>query len=806
MRPRWREVSWSYQQTANYAAGIASILERYSVGYQERVIIIAPNSPYWVGSYFGILQKGAIVVPLNPQSTEDFIEKVIEETRAKVLLKPSFLWPEKSFEIPVIDIDLQEDLADTTSTFDVVDVKEEDLAEIVYTSGTTGDPKGVMLTHKNIVSNVRAISKIQKVSSSDRTVSILPLFHMYEQTCCMLMGLAHGAQAMFATSVSSGAIQKALQEQRATMLLVVPEILETILRKIESRAEEAGKAKLLDKIFSVSHYLPRFMRRLIFRKVHKTLGGKLKIIASGGAYLNPDTERKWNAMGFIILQGYGLTETSPVISTNTLKHRRVGSVGRVIFGTKVTLDKDNEIVVEGQNVFKGYYKNEEKTKEAFDKNGRFKTGDIGSFDKDGYLYITGRKKYVIVSGTGQNIYPEDIEKEFVSFPDIKDIAIVGFQANGREVVYAVFLTDLDRDAVGLIVEEVNSRLAPYQRIQDWDIWPEADFPRSAIRKVKKNDVIEWIQHKERADIVSKPEREATRLVKLLAAVSGKDASTIHDDTNLVSDLYFDSLMRIELVGRIEEIFDIAIDENAITSQTTLKDLEKMLEGKPAKKKVERKFKSWIISSGSNFFRGLIQKFILFPIGKFFFKIKVEGIENLKGINLPAIFMANHISYLDPYILVKAMPKKIRKKIAIAAAFDVLYKEYWYIAWFAEFVMNTYILPRREDVNIRPGLERTGRILDKGYSVLIFPEGRISLDGKFQPLKKGAGLLAAEMGVPIVPMSIKGTRELAPKDKLFPIKRGKVVVKFGKPITFAPNVSYEDATEVVHAAMKKIIGK
>jgi long-chain acyl-CoA synthetase len=801
MRPRWRMISWTYHDLKEYAYKIAAMLESHGVGYGDKVILISQNSPYWVGAFFGILHKGAVVVPLNPQSSEEFLNKIIKATGAKVVLKSFILFSKNKIKIPVVDI---ETFTSKSKFFEKHNVKPDDVAEIVYTSGTTGDPKGVVLTHRNIYSNLESISGMSKITTADRTVAVLPLFHMYEQTCEMFTSLKNGACILFSTSVSTRAIQRSLQDQKATKLLVVPELLETILRKIESKARENRQKRKLKKLFAFSKHMPKFLQRLLFRNVHKKFGGKLKIIACGGAALSEEVERKWDSMGFTILQGYGLTETSPVISSNTEKQKRVGSVGKVVPGVNVSIGEDKEILVKGPNVFSSYYKNEEKTKEVFDEDGRFKTGDMGYFDDDKYLHISGRKKYVIVSSSGENIYPEDIEREFKNHSQIKDVAVVGYSLNGREIVYAVFLSD--SDDVGEIVAKVNRKLLQYQRIQDWAIWPDTDFPRSAIRKVKKNDVLEWLKKKEEDEETTSKPAKVSKLVSLLSSVCGKKTDKIHYSSKLYSDLHLDSLMRIELVSRIEDVFDVCLDENVITHKTTVDELEDLLEGKRKERKAERKFNSWVLSKTACVFRWLLQRIIFFPYIRIFLKIKVEGIKNLKKLELPAIFMCNHLSYIDAALVLKALPVKIRNKIAIAAAMDVLYQDYKYASKLAELIFNTYVLPRRETDNIKPGLDRTGRILDKNYSVLIFPEGEVSLTNKLLPLKKGAGLLAVEMGVPVVPIIIKDVKKFIGEESVVPNKRGTVKVKFGKPIVFDSKVSYDEAIKKIYDAMKILVKK
>lgn len=803
IRPKWRLIKWNYKQLENFAHGIALTLKEKNVKQKDNVILISPNSPHWAGSFFGTILNGAVVVPLNPQSSSSFIKKILCETNAKVILKSSTVKLDGYYDVPIINVDQLDDLEKKPHKFKAAASSPEDLVEIVYTSGTTGTPKGVSLTHHNIMSNIVAVSKIFKISSSDRLVSVLPLFHVYAQTAELFMAIKNGVEIMYTSSVSSHAIQNCLQEHRATKMLVVPEILESIIRKIEAQADEKGKRKLLRTMFKIGFHLPYWIRRLLFRKIHKRFGGKLKIVTSGGAALSEEIEQKWNSMGFKILQGYGLTETSPIITTNTLKNHKLGSVGKVIPGCLVKITEKNEILVKGPNVFDGYYKNPEKTKAVFIKERYFKTGDLGYFDKDGFLFIRGRKKYVIVTSSGENVYPEDIEEKLKQCNIVEDATVLGFEEHGRTIIHAILLGNID-DAHS-IIKKANDNLASHQQIQDWSIWPESDFPRSATRKVKKEEVIKWLKSRKK-EIGSHIERKKiSPLVKLLSSVTGKKVSNILDNSYLIQDLHLDSLMRIELISSIEESFNLTIEERLITQKTKVKDLEKLIK-KSKKVPKKHKFKKLLFSKPVIFVRNIIIRFLLFPFYALFVKVKTEGIKNLSEKDTPLLFMSNHLSYPDPLLVLRALPSKFRKKLAIAAAFDFMYTKYWYIAWLLEFIFNSYPFPRTEEENIKPGLEITGKILDKGFSILFFAEGKMSTSGKLLPLKKGSGLLATEMDCKVIPVIISGIQELLPQEKVIPRRRGTVTVQFGTPLEFKFGTSYIEATNCIEQAMKDLTKK
>ena len=460
---------------------------------------------------------------------------------------------------------------------------------------------------------------------------------------------------------------------------------------------------------------------------------------------------------------------------------------------------DGEILVKGPNVFQGYFQNEEKTKEALTADGWFQTGDIGELNKEGFLYLKGRKKYMIKGPGAQNVYPEDIEFELNKIPGVKDSAVVGLEKPGGQAeIHAVVLGE-DIKYPEKIIDEVNKKLASYQRIGGWSIWPREDFPRSATRKVKKEEVLRWLKT---SKIQTPSELVKTPLTRLLAEITSYDVSGISQKTKIVSELHLDSLLRIELVARIEEKFEVAIDEYTITPETTVADLEDMVQkGKAIAQHLP--LKKWPRSWWTKMARRIVQAFIFYPLAKIFMKLRVEGGENLRDLPLPSIFMPNHISYLDFLVVLMALPAKIRKRVAFAAARDVLFEKYKYLAGWGELFFNAFPFPRQEYENIKVGLEYMGQLLDQGWSIVVFPEGRVSVDAQLQPLKRGAGLMAVEMDVPVVPVFIRGTEYVMPYGKFFPRKRGIVRVKFGQPVKFKKSDSYIEATEKLEGVLKEL---
>ncbi|MDP3971223.1 MAG: AMP-binding protein [bacterium] len=495
----YRNVELSYQDIYKMAKSTAVFLKEQDIGVGDKVLLLAPNSPNWLCVYWGCLLNGSVLVPLNTQSTGEMINKIAKQTEAKIIFSNNKFTEDITDELAVYQVeDLQQTIESyKDNEFVPVTATEEDIAIIMYTSGTTGDPKGVLLSHKNVISNVIAVSEAIPVDDTDVFLSILPLSHIYEQVIGFLLPCYKSAKIVYAHVPT--AISDLLKEHHVTKMLGVPEFLSIVMSKIEAKAEEDGKKELMQKMMKISNTIKiRLLQRLLFSSVHKSFGGKLRIVASGGAPLDPKLEDKWNALGITLLQGYGLTETSPVVSMNTLMAHRRGSIGKVLSGVEVKIADDGEILVKGPSVFQGYYKNTEKTKEAFTEDGWFKTDDLGKIDSDGYIYINGRKRYMILGPGGQNVFPEDIEQKLNELSEIKDSCVIGLEKeSGRVEIHAVLLFEKDNNSTSEeLVQRTNEQLASYQQIANWSVWKEEDFPRSATRKVKKGEIIKRI-HAER---------------------------------------------------------------------------------------------------------------------------------------------------------------------------------------------------------------------------------------------------------------------------------------------------------------------
>jgi len=801
MRMGYRTVTLTYNDVERIAKQVAVFLAQQGVQKGDRVAICAPNSPYWVCIFWGCLLRGAVFIPLAPQYTPQTLENILASAQPKIFF--TSMTGRYQGAIPTYVVEYLPDWVRDclASDFVVQGHKPDDLVEIMYTSGTTGDPKGVMLTHGNIMANVHALKDADCMPSpGERMLSILPLSHMLEQSAGFILPYASGAHIVYAHS--HAAMRGLLQSYKVTKIVAVPEFLKLMLTRLEGGMREHKLMWLFNVLITIAHYLYfRPLKRFVTWPIRRAMASSLGMIACGGSSLDPELESVFNDLGIAVLQGYGLTETSPTISINTIANHKQGSLGQCISNVQLRLTENGECEVKGPSIFSGYYNNPEKTKESFTDDGWFKTGDMLLLDADGFLSFKGRKKYMIKGPGAQNIFPEDIETVLNHQPGVQDSCVIGVTTKtGMMEIHAVLLLAdpaLDLEAC---IDTANEHLASYQHVTGWSVWPDADFPRSVTRKVKRELVVEWVKNQDSKSVAHQI-TPTSKLKNLLAQVTGVPAATLHESTKLVADLKFDSLMRIELVARVDETFNVMLDERLITSKTTISDLEQLiLHAVPVKKMPH--VQNWPNYWWARAIRCGWWK-LAFVISRLWIKLEVKGLEHLEGITTPVIFMPNHVSLIDGVIIALALPGNMRKRISFAAAYDVLYGEYWAVRWLIQLVTYAFPFPRREHEHIATGLLNLGAMLDKGYNVAVFPEGMVSKDGKFQPLKRGAGLIAIEMGVPVIPVKIVGLEKLVPYDYLIPRARGVVTVKIGKPMIFKHDTTYDQAVVQIEGALRDL---
>ncbi len=469
MRVGVRTVKYNYAKLEERAHAYAKFMGEHDVKKGDRVVIWGPNQPDWVAAMFGSFLAGAVVVPLDVRSTRDFVERVVHQTEPVIAFAgKSQAETLRELEIPSYAFETMN--LPVNGKVVPAPLAASDIAEIIYTSGTTGDPKGVVLSHGNIVANVRAGIAVLPIGRDTRMLSLLPLSHMFEQIGGCFASLHVGAAVCYPASRQPAALSRTMQEWKPTFIMGVPQVLTLLMNGIEREAAAQGKLKLLNRLRKVATPLPENVRRKLFRSVLSRFGGKLEMIASGGAAIDPEIQLKWEQMGVAVVEGYGTTECSPVVTINPRNDRRVRSVGKPLPGQQVQIAEDGDVLTRGPNVFSGYWKNESATAAVFDGDW-YKTGDLGYLD-DGYLYLKGRKKDLIVLSDGQNVYPEDIEEVLCHQPGIADAVVLGLH-HGPDIRLHAVLLESEPGAGPAAVKAANGKLSDRQQLFAWTIWTSA---------------------------------------------------------------------------------------------------------------------------------------------------------------------------------------------------------------------------------------------------------------------------------------------------------------------------------------------
>ena len=793
MRRGLRLEKYTYGRLWDQAQRMAALLQNRGMEKGDRVLLWAPNSPSWVIAYLGILVGGGVVVPLDVRSTRDFAHKVTSQTKpALALLSTAVLQLAGDLSLPTIHVEgLRSLLYDSEDTFREPEISGQDLALIMFTSGTTGEPKGVMLTHRSLISNVETGLQMIELDPHVKTLSVLPLSHMYEQVASLLGPLSSGASIVYIPSRQPQILLRALRKEGITAMALVPQALQMLMSRIEREVEQQNRVALWRFLHRLAPRLPMRARRLLFRSVHRELGGHLEFFTCGGAYLDPSLAQKWENMGVPILEAYGATEATALVTLGTLRHRRVGTVGRVPPGQEVTIADDGEILTRGENVTSGYWRNPEATQKAF-RDGWYCTGDLGYLDPDGYLHFIGRKKNMIVLADGMNVFPEDIENRLNLRPEIEEAIVIGLpQKDGRVEVHAVILA-AHPEGIEQAIRETNLLLAPHQQVRGFTVWSGEDFPRTHTLKVKRHELTEMLVREvkvveEQPEVAEKPaEVDLLALVAQIAEVPRKEVTP---QSALGLDLGLDSLSVVELLCLIEEEMGISVDEGRLPPHATVADLDAVLaDGREAEGLTT--FSHWPMGGTATAARMLLQRVLLDPFLPLVCSMEARGVENLKDLSGPALFSANHTSHLDTLVILKTLPARYRWRLAVAAAAD-----YWFanplLGNLLALPINGFPMARRG--NVRPSMEHTVDVIDRGWSVLIYPEGTRSLSGEMAPFKAGVGLLAVELGVPVVPIHLLGPYEILPKGSSIP-RRGPVEVTIGAPMRFPPAMSHVEAAQ------------
>ena len=796
----FRTETFRFADVYSLSLKTATFLKNCTLKKGDTIAIWSPNMPEYPILYFGCWLLGIVAVPIDVRTTEETLQSFVTKARCKLGFKSQFvpgIFPKTVTQTYYLE-DLIELVQELPQLENLPEVFPNDPAEIAFTSGTTGTPKGVLLTHGNFLSNVSALCQTFPFKKEYRTLSLLPLSHAFEQVIDFLALFQTGITVVYLERMNQVTIIRALRKHTITSVAIVPQLLQLLMSSVEREIENSGKQRTWLRLNSIAPLLPIPVRRFIFSQIRQRLGKNLQFFGCGSAPLNRKLAQKWENIGIAIYEGYGATETTAVLTINTPSAKRLGSVGKTLPGVQIHIDPtSHEIIAKGPNVSFGYFQDIKKTQEAF-SNGWYKTGDIGEFDTEGYLYITGREALRIVLPSGEKVYPEDIENKLNAHPLVIESCVVDMKREEGERVHAVVITKYP-EKLDEIIRQVNRKLSSHEQILEWSLWKHDDFPRTPLLKIDRRNVADTI-----AGLEEKIEKEVKisekdKLLSLIAQVTKISISQIRE-TDALADLKLDSLQRVELLSLIEQDLGVAILETGITEHTTvsqLRELIKNAEVVPEEIALNSlNYKPFIVNA-----RVLLQNILVFPLHSLFVPLQIIGKENLVSLKLPTIFYFNHMGIMDAVCALRVLPTSIRHKLVVAATRD-LWKE-WRKS-FVEFWGGGFPFDTKQ--NIKASLELTGEFLDNGFSILISPEGGISKDGTLQTFKLGIGFMAVHMNVPVVPIKIDPSyREIFPPMEgslleNLPKKRKRIWVKIGKPMTFSKQSSIELATKEMQQAM------
>jgi long-chain acyl-CoA synthetase len=808
IRPFFRTRTWRFRDLAAIVAKAARVLADAGIGPGDRLIVWSVNRPEWGIAFFATAHRGAVAVPLDVRHTVDFGQKIVAQTEAKLVLASRQTDESaRQLGLPVLWVESLVDQARRAEPIPPEPVTPETLAEIVFTSGTTGEPKGAMLSHGNLMFSATTMTGVLPFGTRDRLLSVLPLSHLYEQVLGFLAPLTVGASIVYPVSRQPSVLIRTFRDFKVSVLLIVPQGLRLLNGAIERRVDQAGKRATFERLHRIARRLPMRLRRILFRSVLSQFGGRLHTIGSGASALDIEVAERWTDMGVQILQGYGATEMGPVVSFTRPERNVVGTVGEAIPGVEVRIEADGEILARSPGRFQGYWRNPEATAAAIDADGWYHTGDLGELRKDGMLVFRGRKKDMLALPDGQKVYAEDVERELREDPRVKDCAVVGWPIGPGLKVHAVLLLE-DAAVAENVIATANGRLAPHQQIRGMTVWPDEDLPRTATLKIRKPVILERLATLDRPGTAplpaaaSKVRREASDapidpVLAIVASLANRDPSEVTPASRLSADLDLDSLQRVELLGVIEEETGVFVDDDALEADTTVGELIALVEqargagrGAPAWR--------WPLSPAVRAVGIAMQVALVYPFVHLFYRVRVTGLENINPDDGPFLLTPNHNLHLDNGIILTRLPLGVRWKLSVAAGAETIY-ENPIRGMLASVLANAF--PLQREGGVRKSLELLGSRMDEGYNILIYPEGQLTNGGPIQPFKAGAGLIAVEGGSPIVPARLKINRmSIIDKRRLPAALRGDVELVIGKPIWFDSTMDHSAATTQLEAAV------
>jgi long-chain acyl-CoA synthetase len=811
---------WRYSDVAETATQVARELEARGLEAGDRVLLWGEDCPGWVATFWGCLLRGAAVVPMDRIAAPEFVGRVHQDVNAKLVVG-SRAQARQLAGAPAIAFEqLRETVGGhSREPYPLPPASRKDTVELVFTSGTTAAPKGVVITHGNILANlepleteIRKYLKYERLVHPLRFLTLVPLSHVFGQFLALLVPPLLRATVVFQDTLNPTEVMRTLKRERVSVVVAVPRLLETLRDKLERDAEAEGQLDWLRgqvQAAAGEHFLKRWWR---FRRIHRRLGWKLWAIVSGGAALDAGTETFWSRLGYAVIQGYGLTETTSLVSVNHPFRLSKGSIGKTLPGRELKLADDGEILVRGESVAATYWQGRELPPVAGEE-GWFHTGDMGALDAQGNLFFKGRRKSVIVTPEGMNIHPEDLETALGSQPEVRDCVVVALRRNGNAEPCAVLLLRNPTDNPEAIIKRANQQLADYQRLRRWFVWPREDFPRTPTQKARTGEIQEVVEEQLGAGTGATSRAAEGGVAELLARITGRPSARVSSTARLEDDLGLGSVDRVELLSALEDRYQVDLSEGRFTAATTVGELETLLRQPPAEPP-RLSFPRWTQRAVVRWLRLGVYYLLVWPATLLLGYPRVRGRENLRGLRGPVLVVSNHISMVDVGFVLAALPARLRHRLAVSVQAEELEAmrrpapargllRGWLDRidyWLAVALFNLFPLPRRS--GFRQSFQYAGESVDRGYSVLVFPEGEYTPDGRLQPFRTGIGLLAGSLRLPVVPMRIDGLFELKQAGKRM-AGPGAVRVSIGAPVEFEPETDAEEISRRLQECVRSL---
>ncbi len=791
---------------AELAVKISQYAELFKDKGYKKVAMYSENRFEWVYAFYAGWLNNCSVVTIDYLSSVEDVAYILNDSQPEVIFSSNLKEPDLNAALANLDYSytfinfdkVELPAIDEPAKWNVPDDNEK-TAVIIYTSGTTGSPKGVMLSFTNLLVNLKGVTTDVHIFQEDRqTLMLLPLHHILPLLGTMIAPLNVGATIVVSPSMQSSDLLETLKNNEVAIMIGVPRLYEVIYNGLRAKVFATAAGRIFYKLLST--FKSQALSKKIFDKVHQGFGGKVEIMVSGGAALSPLVGKFFMTMGFTVLEGYGMTETAPMITFNRPHNFRIGSPGQLLEGIQCEI-RDEEIVVKGPNVMQGYYNRPDETN-AIIKDNWLYTGDLGYFDKDGFLYITGRKKEIIVLSNGKNINPVELEDKLEKGSIyISEAAVFLHQDQLHAVLIPDYnelssadVKDIEAFFKDTVFQDYNSKVSSYKRIMKFTIL-KTEIPRTRLGKIQRFKLAEMIEAPTKSKTrVADPDTEEYKTIKLF--IESQSNASIGPDDHLEFDIALDSLGKLGLIDFIDKTFGIKIEEGQLMKFPSVRKLVDFITDNKLRHKVENIDWSAILKEKvplklpqAWFTQGLISKGSKLFF-KLYFRFQGSGTENIP--DGPCIIAPNHQSYFDALFVSSLIKSRIMKSTYFYA------KKKHVNNGFMRFMAsknNVVVMDVNKD--LKESIQKLAEILKMGRKVVIFPEGTRSKDGSLGEFKKTFAILSKELNVPVVPVAICGAHKALPTGKHFPRIFTKVKVQFLKPVNPA-NYDYDSLTEMVQS--------